>query len=72
MFLNRSVIFLVESFLKKETSLEQTRLEERRLKRESDVDRLGIELAPEGGVRMGPAGRRWGGGGGVSLPFSAK
>ncbi len=34
-FLNRSVIHLVESFLKKETSLEQARLEDRRAKREA-------------------------------------
>ncbi len=44
MFLNRSVIYLVESFMKKETSLEQARLEERRAKREADADWLGIKL----------------------------
>ncbi len=44
MFLNRSVLFLVESFMKKETSLEQTRLKERQVKRESDDDWLGIKL----------------------------
>ena len=47
MFLNRSVIHLVESFLKKETSLEQARLEERRAKSEEDADWQGIKLLRE-------------------------
>ncbi len=56
-FLNRNVIFLVESLLKKEMSLEQTRLEERRAKRESDADWLGIKLLREElGVSRGAAG----------------
>ena len=47
MFLNRSVIHLIESFLKKESSLEQARLEERRAQREGDADWLGIKLLRE-------------------------
>jgi hypothetical protein len=47
MFLNKSVIHLIESFLKKESSLEQARLEERRGQREGDANWLGIKLLRE-------------------------
>ncbi len=47
MFLNRSVIHLIEFFLDKESSLEQARLEERRAQREGDADWLGIKLLRE-------------------------
>ncbi len=47
MFLNRRILFLLETFMKKDTALEQTRLEERRLRQRSDVDWLGIKLLRE-------------------------
>jgi hypothetical protein len=44
MFLNRSTIFLIETFMKMKAGREQSQLETRRLRRVSDVDWVGITL----------------------------
>ncbi len=47
MFLNRSTLFLIETFMKMIAAREQSQLEARRLRREADVDWLGIKLLRE-------------------------
>jgi hypothetical protein len=44
MFLNRSTIFLIETFMKLMAAREQSQLETRRLRRVADVDWIGIKL----------------------------